>query len=278
VDLREQLIADMGIDAHIELVEEEPTGRLIAVQVKTGRGNFTESTETFIYYGDLTHLSYWIDHSLPVILVAHFPDNDTTLWVAVNEHTVERTKKAWRIAIPKDNVLSPVTKAAIVQLFHGTPAQQRFRKLVLDEPLMRHIETGGKVSLELEDWVNKSLGRTPVRVFIHDANGHETLSQDYFQYYVGYGIKELAEALFPWSAARIDDEFYDEHSEFRETADDRLRIAIDEDNGIMHDPPDADAVYPYSESGGEVEHYRLRLDLNDLGNSYLVVSDFLAEG
>ncbi|MPT00927.1 MAG: DUF4365 domain-containing protein [Pseudomonas sp.] len=38
---REQMIADMGIDAHLELVEGgRPTGKLIGIQIKTGPGNF----------------------------------------------------------------------------------------------------------------------------------------------------------------------------------------------------------------------------------------------
>lgn len=274
---REQMIADMGIDAHIELVDGDPTGRLIAVQVKTGLGNFTESKDALVYYGDLVHLDYWTGHSLPVILVAHLPDTGQTLWAAVNEETVKRTNRGWKITIPKENVFGSASKEEIARFFDGTPAQQRLRKLAIDEPLMRHIKNGGKVTLELEEWINKSLGRTPVRVFLQNEDGNETLSQDYFTYYVGYGIKELAEALFPWSTVSVDEEFYEQHSEFEETDMDRLRRATDEDNGIFDDLTDSYDVHPYREMMGEVEYYRLKLELNDLGESFLVVTDFLAE-
>lgn len=76
---REQPIADMGIDAHIELVDGEPTGKLIGVQIKTGKGNFKESKDAYTYYGNDVHLDYWSNHSLPVILVAHIPETKETL-------------------------------------------------------------------------------------------------------------------------------------------------------------------------------------------------------
>lgn len=56
---REQPIVDMGIDAHVERVDEgDPTGKLIALQVKTGASHFHESGDTYFYYGTFTHLNY----------------------------------------------------------------------------------------------------------------------------------------------------------------------------------------------------------------------------
>ena len=274
---REQPIVDMGIDAHIERVDDgSPTGKLVALQIKTGSSHFHESGDGFVYYGSLTHLDYWSGHSLPVLLVAHFPESNQTLWALVTEGSTARTAKGWKIAIPKANVFGETSRDQLAEIFEGSPAQQRLRKLSIDEPLMRHITDGGKVSVELEEWVNKSLGRTPVQVFIHDKNGNETLSQDWFQYYVGYGVKELAEALFPWATAIVDEEFYEEHADQEEDWRDALSRAIDEDNGIIHGAPDPDAVYPYSESAGEVESYRLELKLNELGKAFLMVSDHLS--
>lgn len=274
---REQPIIDMGIDAHIERVDDDnPTGKLAALQIKTGASHFRESGDTFVYYGSLPHLDYWSKHSLPVLLIAHFPESNQTLWSLVAERTTERTEKGWKISIPKGNVFGETTRDQLASIFEGSPAQQRLRKLSIDEPLMRHITQGGKVSVELEQWVNKSLGRTPVQVFIHDKDGNETLSQDWFQYYVGYGVKELAEALFPWATAIVDQEFYMKHSDQEEDWRDALSRAIDEDNGIIHGGADPDSVYPYSEAAGEVESYRLELKLNELGKAFLTVSDYLS--
>lgn len=170
---REQPISDMGIDAHIELVDNEPTGKLIALQIKTGAGNFHENKDEFVYYGSLEHLDYWTGHSLPVVLLAHIPATHLTCWVQVVETTAVRTEKAWKIRIPKTQVFDASAKPALTKLFSGTPQDQALRELAIHEPLMRTIAAGNKVSVELEDWVNKSLGRTSVELFVDDEPANE---------------------------------------------------------------------------------------------------------
>lgn len=270
---REQPIVDMGIDAHIERVDAgNPTGRLVALQIKTGSSHFVEKQAELIYYGSLTHLDYWTGHSLPVILVAHLPDSGRTYWIAVTEDSAQRTGQRWKIAIPKSNVFGPATAKALALLFEGTPAQQRFRTLVIQEPLMRHVQNGLKVSVELEDWINKSLGRTPVKVFTHDKDGNESPALNWYQYYLGFSTKRLAESLFPWAEANVDQDFYDENSEYNRDPD-RALFSADEDEG---EPVQTGEVHPYREAAGEVEYYRLKLELNELGKAFLVVSDYLS--
>lgn len=274
---REQPVIDMGIDAHIELVDEQPTGKLIAVQIKTGPSHFAEIDDAYVFRGKLKHLDYWTNHSLPVIIVGHLVESGSTFWVHVDASQVKRTGKSWTIPIPKANQLGAGTRNALASVFDGSSAQQRMRKLAIDEPLMRHISEGGKVSVELEDWIHKSLRRSAVQVFIHDEHGKQTLKQEWLQYFTGYNMKALAEALFPWSVASVDEEFYEENNEFEEDLRDALTRATDEDNGYFALPDDPDEVYPYANSGGEVDCYRLKLELNDLGEAYLLVSDYAAD-
>lgn len=70
---REQPISDYGIDAQVEIIENNnPTGQLLAIQLKSGNSFFSRMNyekNAYIYYGDLQHLEYWINHSLPVILI-----------------------------------------------------------------------------------------------------------------------------------------------------------------------------------------------------------------
>jgi hypothetical protein len=196
---REQPIEDMGIDAHLERVQEgKPDGKLLALQIKTGASHFREKEKSYIYYGKIIHLDYWTGHSLPVILLAHLPMNNETYWQVITEQTVTRTSKGWKVETPKSNIFGRSSLEELAVLFEGTPEQQRFRKLVIDEPLMRHVAEGGKVSLELEEWVNKSLGRTPVQVYIYNQGGEEVLVKEWFQYYTEYSVRELAIALFPY--------------------------------------------------------------------------------
>ncbi|PPU08130.1 DUF4365 domain-containing protein [Xanthomonas arboricola] len=270
---REQTISDMGIDAQIELVESEPTGRLVAVQVKCGLSNFREKDGCLWYYGSLVHLDYWMGHSLPVIIVAHLPERGITVWEAVTADSVTRTRSKWKIKIPIDQVFGVATKSSLVKYFDGDKAQQRARALAMDEPLMRHVITGGKVSVDIEKWVNKSLGRSPVTVYVHGADGNEIVARELFFLYAGYGIKDLVEAIFPWSTASLDEEFYDENFEGDE--DDSVSRFSD-DEWIDH-RRNSSEIYPYCQSSGEVESYRLRLDLNQLGLSYTQFSNYLSK-
>lgn len=277
---REQPVVDQGIDAHIERVDgKEPTGKLIGLQIKTGSSHFKKKGDSYIFYGTRTHLDYWLGHSLPVVLIAHMPEQGTTYWVHVNEANIARTEKRWRIAIPKSNVLGTQTKQSLSDIFEGSPEQQRLRKLVIDEPLMRHIAEGGKVAVQLEEWINKSLGRTPVEIFVQNEAGEDELSREWFQYYTGYSISELVSALFPWAAAGVDHDYYDIHADEEYDPDDwkeAMTHAIlrgDDSESLVSSRP---AIYPYTEMTGEVEYYRLQLYLNDLGRSFLRVSDFLA--
>jgi hypothetical protein len=272
---REQPVADMGIDAHVELVDGEPSGRLLGLQIKSGGGNFAATADGLIYRGSLTHLDYWLGHALPVVLVAHLPETGETFWVHVTEAAVTRTPKAWKILIPTANRLDIHAREPLKTLFEGSLQQQRWRRLALDAGLMRHIAAGGKVSVELEDWYNKSLNRSPITVFVEDAHGDVTVALEWFSMFTSHDMKWVAEAAFPWATARVDMEFYEENSDFDETEEDLLGRANDLDNDIPPYEPDPDVVYPYSDSAGEVAGYRLQLRLNDLGRAYLRVSDFL---
>lgn len=270
---REQPIVDMGIDAHMELVlEGKPAGQLVGLQIKAGPSHFQKTSDGYTYYGDLTHLDYWLNHSLPVVLVGHVPENGETLWVQVTADAVTRTKKGWRIAIPSKNKLNAEAGNELAKVFDGTPAQQRYRRLTIDLPLMRHIEKGHKVSIELEDWINKSLGRTSIRVFLDDEPSEEH-SDENTTYFIGYSIKRLAEALFPWATAGIDEYFYETNYEFEDSSCESDSWEKEDEFQPAADP--SDSLYPYSQVGGEVELYRLTLELNELGESFLAVSDFI---
>ncbi len=112
---REQPIADHGIDLHVEIVENgKPTGMLYAIQIKSGKSYFQEFTEqTIVFRGENKHLTYWLDYSLPVILVLYNPENDNLYWSFITEQNTQKTTKAWKIEIPKTSILSKESKDEI---------------------------------------------------------------------------------------------------------------------------------------------------------------------
>ena len=68
--VRPQNNRDYGLDHHAELIEDEQaSGRLLALQVKTGDSYFAEQDGTdIIFRTDSDHMDYWLNHSLPVIV------------------------------------------------------------------------------------------------------------------------------------------------------------------------------------------------------------------
>ena len=98
---REQPIVDVGLDAIIELVENsEPTGKFIAVQIKSGAGNFYKTEKGLSYYVSNIHYNYWLNLCIPIILIAHIPEEEKTYWQEITESNLKKNKKRWKIEIP----------------------------------------------------------------------------------------------------------------------------------------------------------------------------------
>jgi hypothetical protein len=137
---RELPIEDYGIDAQIEVIEnDKATGKLIALQIKSGESFFNEkTTDGIVFRGELKHLSYWMSHSLPVMLVIYNIKEDIAYWQIVNKHTITKTEKNWKLHIPliqkidtssvdfikkfakKLSALSDYTMLSFMDVSHGT--------------------------------------------------------------------------------------------------------------------------------------------------------------
>jgi hypothetical protein len=105
--VREQPVQDMGIDMHVEIVNKDnnPTGQLLALQIKTGeKGYFSEKKfkdKNIIFTeGNKIHLDYWLYHSLPVLLILHNENTKKTYWQKILQKNIVDTGKGWKIAVP----------------------------------------------------------------------------------------------------------------------------------------------------------------------------------
>ena len=58
---REQTTSDFGIDALVEVADddEKPSGKLIALQIKSGSSYFKKRGKDYVFYGKKQHLEYW---------------------------------------------------------------------------------------------------------------------------------------------------------------------------------------------------------------------------
>ncbi len=175
---REQTQLDWGIDAHVEQVEgDQPTGRLFALQIKSGASYFRSRGNDFIYYGDLKHLDYWSDHSLPVYIILHNPDTGLTIWQKITRHCCVITKKKWSIIIPACNVLDEKAKHYFESGLNRDEVGSRRLRFAIDSTLMEHIGNN-EVYFIWEDWVNKGLGLRNLRIFIAEYDGRNDRAPD----------------------------------------------------------------------------------------------------
>lgn len=278
------LETDVGIDMTVEIAEKgEPLGELFAVQIKTGESYFSEeNNDKIIFRGKEKHLNYWLNYSLPVIIILHNPKNDLTIWQEVTKNNISKTKKNWKIEIPKYQLLSKTFYDKLKNLNRYPKEIQRFQKLLADKKLMSLISEKKDIILEIEDWVNKSDGRVylSIKENIDEDNDIEISTLKYLYF---YDIKQSLQVVFPWAEFEIDKPFY----EIYENDDFLAEYGIwdSEDKQYIGTLIDTSEYYnslpeirPYKDAYGEVEYYRLIFKLNDLGWSVLNVIEFANDG
>ncbi len=169
---REQPVPDFGIDAHVEPFDsEEPSGKLIALQIKAGPSYFEEPVSGgWVYRDGDKHLRYWLRHSLPVVLLLHDPDSGTTYWAHVTQAAIEYTDAGWKMMVPSGQVLGPQATPAFVKLAELAPgaANDPLEQscAVLPPSTARALRAAGSVqaagALRLAAWL--AAGRATARL------------------------------------------------------------------------------------------------------------------
>ena len=122
---RETSIADVGIDGQIEFVSSEgfATGKMVAVQIKSGPSFFKESGRDWVFYPEEKHRFYWERYPLPVLIIIHNPDTNLSYWVDARQCL--RTAREYDpkgIKIPKENILQTTDSST---LFEGFAASEQ---------------------------------------------------------------------------------------------------------------------------------------------------------
>jgi Domain of unknown function (DUF4365) len=121
---RETNTGDVGIDGQLEFVDAEgfATGRTLAVQVKSGPSFFrNEMTDGWKFYPDEKHRTYWERYPLPVILVLHNPETDSSYWTDVRQAL--RSPGNAGMAFIKVNEQDVLEKVELPQLFENAGVQ-----------------------------------------------------------------------------------------------------------------------------------------------------------
>ena len=129
---REQATSDVGIDCHLEVVHGgDATGRLLAVQVKSGASYFRRKHVNGWWFPvDDEHSAYWLNHSLPVIVVLVNERERRAYWQVVRSDTLERSRSGFRMLVPNDQPFDQSSRERLSALAYRvaptgeTPAEQ----------------------------------------------------------------------------------------------------------------------------------------------------------
>ena len=157
---RNQPEDDFGIDCHVEVPGAGyATGRLIGLQVKTGRAKYFRKPAkdgAGWYYGpDLKknarldkHLRYWLEHDLPVVVILVDDVSEEIYWEHVTLDRVIFTGGSWKILVPKEQRLNADARPAFEALVQG---QRRPNPSILTTASHHLPPDAAKILLSLED-------------------------------------------------------------------------------------------------------------------------------
>ncbi|WP_424211044.1 DUF4365 domain-containing protein [Streptomyces sp. BI20] len=284
---REQPTEDYGIDAHAEVVDgEDVRGRLLALQIKSGMSWFRETAPGGWWFRpDPEHVTYWLNHSLPVAVVLYHPETQRCHWQLVNGRTLlKATSGGWKLLVPEAQVLDADAADPLREAAEGDPYVLRVRQLQLAKPWMELLAGGKRLVVDIEEWVNKSSGRGSVSLGLDNEDGRKPEELANWGVFLGLAsYAEVVPGLFAWADVHVHEETYDdaEYDEYEtecvfhdKEGDHFVSETFEEWRGSRL----AQGLRPYANSADEVDFWRLELTLNELGRAFLVVDRFGREG
>ena len=238
---REQSVLDFGIDGHIEIVAEdgEPTGQLIAVQVKSGTSYFRGGGDNLAYYVDERHVKYWDQHCLPTILVLHNPDNELTIWQWADSKTARETDNGWCIDVPREKRFDASSAAELNDQVWNDDEIGLRRRFAIDREFMKRFEVQDAFVI-IDKWLNKHLQYR--EILIHCGDVHDATEKYEIPIMAtwDFEIADLMRHFLPW----LDYDYYE----------------APDDGGT-----------------GEVEQHVLQVSLSKPARAFLELERFFAE-
>jgi hypothetical protein len=203
---REQTVTDFGIDGHIETLGDDgrPSGKLFAVQIKSGRSYFRGSSETLPFYVDDDHIRYWDQHSLPTILVLYNPDDDTTCWQWADLRAAQATVKGWRIDVPRRKALSAESKPELQDQVWSDDSLGLRRRFALDRHLMEEFENRDAF-VSIDKWLNKHLQYREIKIYFGEPKSDVAYVIPITATW-NYEVREVLRHFLPW----LDCQYYEE--------------------------------------------------------------------
>ena len=285
---REQPTDDYGIDAHIEIADDtSPVGKLIAVQIKSGESYFKENSQTSIIFRfDSKHAEYWLNHSLPVIIILYNPKTHKCIWEHLQKDNIEFISgDKCKIKISNKQVFDINSKKALEEIANKQSIfERRYNNLLAAKVWMDELAEGNTLILEAEEWVNKSSGRGSMKLLLVDGMSGEEKSLVEWPF-VMFPMQQYADVfprIFPWADFSVDEDYYEEYETWR-YQEEECHYDKEDDTyypvGLSRQEWDdlQPRIRPYSNSAGEVDNYRLVMTLNEIGKAFLLLENHITQ-
>lgn len=242
-----------GLNAHLEILPENlnAPSRIAGLRICTS-DQTERSSRGYVCTGDTEMAAYWLQHSLPVVLMVYEHEKDRILWEAVTTDNLEVSGKRWELVVPYDNDYNEEAASHIADMTCTSPYLAR---LALDKAWIELVYEGRELFLELDEWINQPEARGNLRLVLGGQDGG--IYQWPFQTSPDMPHIMRLPALFPWANLKVDENFYREKN--------------------LHDP-EPDALVPYVIESGEIARFRLKLELNALGRAFLAVDPYICRG
>lgn len=284
---REQVSNDIGIDAHIEFIDSSNRPKqLLALQIKSGASWFKETNDKRVIFRDINkrQYDYWTMNSLPCLIVLYNPDNDLCIWQELSTNTIKKTNggkgAGYFVEIPFEQIfLDGVSNQKLLDITNLPIHIINYNFLLSQKPFMEIIKNGGVVKLHSTEWVNKSSGRGTTELIVETENGVNNYLYPFWFPYTPY--TDVFPRLFPWANFAADEDYYEDmdmenwHN---------MACAYDSETGEWIEVGETFSDFRrelnpmrYIDHAGEIAEYMLVLSLNDLGESFLKIEEFVSQ-
>jgi hypothetical protein len=187
--------------------------------------------------------------------------------------------------MPPGQRLDAAAEHALGALAEGDEYTLRLNALRADSSWIVMLRDGGRVLLEVGEWINKTSGRGGLSLLGEPADGGKPLERIREVY---LGITDYAEVLpllFPWADLDVDEETYDEHEEqlweLEEGHYDSEEGRVIMVGSTFHEWREFrgfTGLRPYVIEAGELARWRLTMSINDIGRSFLALDEYLGHG
>jgi hypothetical protein len=273
---------DRGVDAHIEArTDGRPDGRLLALQIKSGESYFRQPvTGGWRFYIDSSHIDYWGNYSMPVLLVIYDPNTDAAFWQVVNPDTTQSTRDGFAVDVPESNVFDARCSRdlnAVAAAAKETADGLRDRRIDADLPWIWMLDDGHRLFLEVEQNLLPADGRCVLRMIAHRSDDDTSVVRTWpWAFLAALDFKDELLELFPWADKQVDETWYRERT-IGDFASEHGRWSI-EDQAYEFDADFDDwfngrfgsIIAPHvTTSDGRMALWRLELTLNAQGHEVL---------